>query len=135
MKLALTGLLAAILAGCAIPDPMDMFHDNRFAEIVPDPAPPEFVGTWTGSNGPYLMTVRINVDGTGLYCSTSGVNDALGRIKIKGDHIYYPEGGRMALSMDGDVMVGAHDYQGAPAARFVRDDDLVEAAPYCAENL
>ena len=135
MRLLFVGLLTVILAGCAIPDPMDMFHDNRFAEIVPDPAPSEFVGTWTGSNGPYLMTVRINVDGTGLYCSSFGANDALGRIKIKGDHIYYPEGGRMALSKDGDVMVGTYDYEGVSPARFVRDDDLVEAAPYCAESL
>lgn len=135
MRLLFVGLLTVILAGCAIPDPLDMFHDNRFAEVVPDPAPSEFVGTWTGSNGPYLMTVRINEDGTGLYCSAFGRYESRGRIKIKDHHIYYPEGGRMLLSMDGEVLVGSYDYGGVSPARFVRDDDLVEAAPYCAENL
>lgn len=41
----------------------------------------------------------------------------------------------MKLALTGLLAVGTYDYEGVSPARLVRDDDLVEAAPYCAESL
>ncbi|WP_341667342.1 J517_1871 family lipoprotein [Alcaligenes sp. SDU_A2] len=134
MRLRVLGLIiSSWVAGCALPT-HDM-ADNRFAELTPELVSEGLVGAWTGSNGPYLLTLRIGQDGTGLFCSSWGERNTLGRIKFVQDRLYFQDGTKMRLSREGEGLVGNYDYLGANTVRFKMDSQLKEASPYCVDSL
>jgi len=133
MRVLMAAWALALLAGCAV-DVLD-YKDNRFAEIHPSAARAELVGTWTASIGPYLSTLRIDEDGTGLFCSSWHTHDSLGKIKLVDDVVYFQDGMTMHLSRDGDMLIGQYKQVGMDPARFIPDPTLNEASPYCAAEL
>ncbi len=124
---------ALLVGGCAMP--INDQLNNNFVEISPEPVRSGLVGLWTGSSGPYLLTVRLEQDGRGIYCSSWNEKNTLGNVKFSAEHLYFQDGSSMDLNQQGENLTGKARYSGAHYVRFKRDPDLTEAAPYCKASL
>lgn len=125
---------AAALAGCATP--LDGLLDSRYSEVRPAPAPSQMVGTWTGSMGPYLVTLEVEPDGTGLYCYSWNEKHAVNRLKYDGERLVFQDGSMASIvDLVADKLVIRPDYSHASRATLRPDEGLVEASPYCAKAM
>ncbi|XEG74009.1 hypothetical protein QA447_07200 [Pseudomonas sp. abacavir_1] len=109
--------------------------NNNFVAVQVQPSPPEMVGRWTGSVGPYLMTLAINPDGTGMSCYSYGTADVLGRIKYDGAQIQMQDGAKMKAYRSGDQLIATTSYLGSKPMKFIQDNNLASASPFCAKSL
>ncbi|WP_271407631.1 J517_1871 family lipoprotein [Pseudomonas sp. Q1-7] len=126
-------LAAGALAGCTLP--FDDLRNNDFVQVQPQPAPSDIAGVWTGTAGPYLMTLAINPDGTGSHCYTWGESNVLERIKFDGKQVRIQDGSRLKVYRSGDQLVGQAPYTGSQPIKLVQDSNLANASIYCAQNL
>ncbi len=133
MRILLGAAVIASVAGCAMP--MDDMLNNQFSSVVPSAPPHELVGNWTGSSGPYLMTLVIRKDGSGLSCHAWNERNAVSRAKYRDGFVYLQDGTRMRVSSSGSGLAATTSYSGATPLNFVPDPDLREAAPFCAKSL
>ncbi|WP_028627689.1 J517_1871 family lipoprotein [Metapseudomonas resinovorans] len=126
-------IAAATLAGCTMP--FDDLRNNDFVSVQPQPAPSDIAGVWTGSAGPYLMTLIINSDGTGSHCYTWGESNVLERLKFDGNQVRIQDGSRLKVYRSGYQLIGQAPYTGSQPINFVQDSNLANASVYCAKNL
>lgn len=121
------------LAGCAGPN--DMLNNN-FPAITTQPAAGDLAGIWTGSMGPYLSTLNIKQDGSGIYCYSWNGKDVLGNLKYDGKQIIFQDGQRMEVTsvVKNELKTHAAYYMGADYI-FYSDPILKNAAPYCSKNM
>jgi hypothetical protein len=127
-------LAALLLAGCAAQQLNDMAN-NRFMDHDPEQVPAGMAGGWTGTAGPYLMTMRLQESGSGVLCNSYGASNYLQAIKYSGGTIYIQDGTRLSVTLQGDTLAALAPYMGAEPIRFRRDANLAMAAPYCRQNL
>lgn len=118
------------LVGCV--NPVDDMLSGRYSETraaAPDGA---LVGTWTGSMSAYLLTLKINEDGTGLYCYSWNEKHAVNRLKYDGERLVFQESTTASIrDVRPDALVIRSDYTFSKDAILRRDADLAEASPYC----
>ncbi|MCV4287002.1 hypothetical protein OH708_03680 [Pseudomonas capsici] len=126
-------LLFGVLGACVMPT--DDMINNDFSAVRAVPAPPGMPGKWTGSNGPYLMTIFLEQDGTGLSCYGWGNKQSVGRIKFDGGQLRFQDGTRIKLARQGEKLLGRAPYTSAQDIVFVSDPELSLADPYCSKNL
>lgn len=125
---------AAALIGCATP--LDGLLDSRYSEVRPAPAPSQMVGTWTGNMGPYLLTLQVESDGTGLYCYSWNEKHAVNRMKYDGEGLVFQDGSMASIiDLVPDKLIIRPDYSHASRATLRPDEGLVEASPYCAKAM
>ena len=105
--------------------------NNQYMEHSAESVPAEMAGDWTGTSGPYLMTLRLNTDGTGALCNSYGASNYLQAVKYRGGMLYVQDGTRLGLTGSGDSLVGMAPYSGSKPIRFMRDEGLKHAPPYC----
>ena len=125
---------AFVLAGCV--NPVDDMLGGQYSEtkaVSPDPA---LVGTWTGSMSASLLTLKINEDGTGLYCYSWNEKHAVNRLKYDGERIVFQESTTASIrDVRPDALVIRSDYTFSKDAILRPDEGLVKASPYCAEAM
>ncbi|MCQ4257477.1 J517_1871 family lipoprotein [Stutzerimonas stutzeri] len=137
---ALNGFSAVLLAGsltaCGSHDMYSDMRHNDFPNIRAVAPPAAMVGTWTGSMGPYLATLRLEPSGSGLLCSSWNGRDTVARAKYDGQQIRAQDGSRLdVVRIDSDAMEVSAPYYGGADYMLRRDDALGEAAIYCAQQL
>lgn len=132
-RIIVASAFIAVLSGCSLAT-TDVLN-NDFSSIQQASAPPSIVGTWTGSSGPYLMTIVINENGGGLSCYAWNTNKTVGRVKYDGGQLVLQDGSKMRVTASGDVLTGRASYTGAKDISFRRDTNLENADPYCVKNL
>lgn len=132
--LFLAFLAAAALVGCATP--LDDLLEGGYSEAAAQPAPESLVGTWTGSMGPYLVTMVVEPDGTGRYCHSWNEKNAVSRLKFDGRRLAFQDGSVASIiDLAPDKLVIHPDYSHASRAALRPDPNLVEASPYCMKAL
>lgn len=129
MRFAIFLLIPLALAACA--SPYEDMLKNDFVLVEPKTPPTEYVGTWSGSAGPYLMTLRISEDGRGQYCYSWHTRDVIGNVKFDGSALRFQDGSRLTPRRDGDSLLTQFEDPSLPSYRLVQDPNLVEASPYC----
>lgn len=129
--IVLTAGLLVSSPGAAVDLGFGASLENHFAEITPKGPPQEYVGTWTGSAGPYLMTLRLGEDGRGLYCYSWHTRDVVGNMKFDGELLRFQDGGKLKVRRDGALLMTEFEDPSLPSYRLVQDPKLVEASPYC----
>ncbi|WP_145957994.1 J517_1871 family lipoprotein [Brenneria goodwinii] len=124
--------LSFLLAGCATDDLLK----NDFPSVVEKNAPSNLVGVWTGSTGPYLTTLIIKENGSGLSCYSWNNNNAIGKIKYDGQEIRLQDGSRLQIKNIDELNLIAHApyYMGADYT-FYKDNELKNASPYCEKEI
>ncbi|GKX58340.1 hypothetical protein SOASR031_06550 [Leminorella grimontii] len=122
-----------MLAGCAAHNDM---ANNDFPGIVPTAVPEGLVKVWTGSMGPYLSTMKIDRDGTGLYCYSWNGKDVVGRLKYDGTNIIFQDGQRMEVASVNNNELKTHVsyYMGADYV-YYQDNELKNASPFCSKSI
>lgn len=129
MRAILAGMLLMLTACASL---IDM--ENNFAVTEPTAPPEALLGTWTGSMGPYLTTIRVEPDGSGIYCYSWHDKNVIGRLKYTGEVVEFQDGGSVSILGVSDELSlqssdGDHQY------RFRRDPERGHASPYCATAL
>ena len=132
----LAGLLAVCssIAGCASPAG-DMLSNN-FSALSPSPAPSVPAGIWTGSMGPYLSTIKIDIAGGGLFCSSWGTADYAEKIKVVDSTIYTQSGTRLIITKEESGALHAKSPYGfGDEFKLSADPELTEASIYCQKQI
>jgi len=124
---------AILAAGCTTP--YEAMKNNRYGDVTPHTVPDEIAGTWTGTSGPYLMTVKLGQDGRGLSCASWQANESVNNVKYAAGRLYFPDGMQMTVGAEGGQLVAVYDQKGMEPIRLNPDTELVEASPYCRDKL
>lgn len=133
MRIVVIAAALGLMAGCA--SPFDDMINNRYLNYPAQAVPAGMDGNWTGVMGPYLMTLQMREDGSGVFCNSYGASNYMQAVKYNAGTIYVQDGTRLGVSVSADTLTATSSYSGAKPSVFQRDDDLVKAAPYCRENL
>lgn len=128
------GIFAIVLTGCQ--SPVDDMMNNNFVTIKPEPIPRGLAGTWSGSMGPYLVSMKWQADGHGLYCYSYGTADVLEKLKFSAGVIYNQSGTKLELkeSKPESITVFTPYFVGDSYILY-SDPDYRNASPYCAKAL
>ena len=133
-RTAIAALSAATaLTACVMPT--DDMMNNRYLDIEAAPIPSNQTGFWTGTSGPYMTTLLLHKDGTGLSCSSWQTNNSLSRVKVSEGTIYFQDGARLHISGGGDEIVAKAPYTFSQTINYRPDPALEHAAPYCSTQL
>lgn len=132
-KLLLAGVIGFGLMGCATPSG-DMLN-NKFFDI--QPSHQKVIGFWTGAVGPYSTTMKLNTDGSGVYCESFNNNEHIMNLKMSNDVLYTSNGARLkVLSMDNQTAKFKNIYFGLNMEyKLYKDDNLSQASPFCKNKL
>lgn len=83
--------------------------------------------------GPYLLTLQLESDGTGLYCYSWNEKHAVNRIKYDGERLVFQDGSMASIiEAAPDKLIIRPDYSHASRSTLSPDEGLAEASPYCA---
>ncbi len=115
------------LTGCAATNDL---MSGQFSTVVPMPT--NLSGNWSGSGGPWLVTIKFNRDGTGLMCQSYNGKDILDKIKVVNDIIYNQNNLKLKIVSNSSekLELKANYYMGA-SFNFTPDPFLKNASPYC----
>jgi hypothetical protein len=133
-KIMWLGIAVGLLAGCQ--SPVDDMLNNKFIEIQEQAPPSELKGYWTGSIGPYLMTIKVGADGYGVDCYSYLSEPIIGKLKYNNNFIYQQSGTKMKVKFISDnKLVTTAEYYGTTDHVFYKDDDLKKADFLCKKAL
>ena len=132
MRLSLFLFAVALLSGCTMHNDI---QNNNFPAVVAVAPPANLIGTWTGSIGYYLATIKIEPSGTGVMCASWSGRDSLNAVKYDGKEVRFSDSSRTTVKKLEDklLVLRANYYFGADYT-FHRDDELKQTAPYCIEK-
>ncbi|WP_024694732.1 J517_1871 family lipoprotein [Pseudomonas syringae] len=133
MRIPLLTAVILTLTGCAMQSDL---ANNNFPGIVPVAPPEKLVGTWSGSVGYYLVTMRFNADGKGVMCSSWNGRDSVMPLKYDGKQVRVSDSTRADVTdlSRSTFKLKVNYYFGATYTLY-RDDSLSKAAPYCLKQL
>lgn len=133
IKPILLAVITAFVASCAMPT--DDYLNNRYLEQTPVTPSDDMVGTWTGNRGPYLVTVVIEADGTGLHCYDWKEIKTVEKLIFNGEEIFYQSGVREKPIPESGRLILQSPYLGKSKDTYHSDSGLTKASVYCAEQL
>ncbi|MFW2077381.1 J517_1871 family lipoprotein [Acinetobacter sp. ULE_I010] len=120
-----------VLSGCAMNNDL---LSGQFSAIKPKST--DLSGSWSGSGGPWLVTIKFNSDGTGLMCQSYNGKDILDKIKVVGDVIYNQNNLKLkVISKTNDKLTLKANYYMGATFNFTPDPLLKNASPYCESAL
>ncbi|WP_049784509.1 J517_1871 family lipoprotein [Marinobacter adhaerens] len=129
------GLVACFLialAGCQ--SPMSDMMNNNFVAITPEPVPEGLAGSWTGNMGPYLVTMKWQSDGHGLFCYSYGTADVLQKLKFSGGKIQIQDGTKLILKEQNPESITVYaPYAAGKDTVLLTDPDYKNASGFCAK--
>lgn len=125
--------LMATLGGCAMPTG-DMTN-NKYMERTAEAAPAGIAGDWTGTMGPYLLSMRIGSNGAGVMCSAYNTNNSVMNLKYSSGTLYFQDGTRLTVQPSGNTLVATSPYFGSATTTLYKDQGFAQAAPFCKSNL
>ncbi|AOY88672.1 hypothetical protein BKP64_11085 [Marinobacter salinus] len=125
---------ALLVVGCQTP--LDHMQNNNFVQVKPETIPKEMVGLWSGNMGPYLVSMRWEQDGYGLFCYSYGSADVLQRIKYSSAQIHIQDGTKLEVEAfsQSDLTLRS-PYFGSTKSVLLSDPTLKEASLFCSEKL
>ncbi len=127
-------VFASMLVGCQ--SPVSHMMNNNFVAIIADPVPGDWVGTWTGNMGPYLVSMQWQPDGYGRFCYSYSTANVLQKIKFSEGGIYIQDGTKLELKEYSAKSVIVHaPYFAGKESIFYPDPDFRNASEYCAKAL
>ena len=119
------------LSGCAMNNDL---LSGQFSSITPKPT--DLSGYWSGSGGPWLVTIKFNDDGTGLMCQSYNGKDILDKIKVVDNVVYNQNNLKLKIiSKSGEKLALKADYYMGATFAFTPDPLLKIASPDCERSL
>lgn len=94
------------------------------------------LGVWVAGMGPYLSTIKLNQDGSGLFCYSWNGKNVLYKLVYNGKSIIVQSGEKLDIDnfSQTEINVTANYYM-SQKYTFYRDDNLKKLSAYCAENI
>jgi len=133
-KHGLVAVFVAALAGCQ--SPMSDMMNNNFVAVTPQQVPEGLAGPWTGNMGPYLVTMKLQPDGYGLFCYSYGTADVLQKIKFLSGKIQIQDGTKLILKEQNPESITVYaPYATGKDTLLYTDPDYKNASGYCAKAL
>ena len=133
---ALLVLIISCFSGC-FSQPFTDIANNNFASIQEKSASTEIQGLWTGSMAHYLVTYKINADGSGIQCmSPTTASSPLSKIKYLDGKIFSQGGTKLIVkSENSTILTLISPYFDVSTYQFYRDGGLEKAAIECKKAL
>lgn len=124
-------VLSLLLSGCQLSPPLD----NKFLSVTPKPEP-ALTGIWSGTMGPYMISLIFKNDGSGYACSAWKGKNTISRLKYDGKYIQYQEGTHMQVDrIDKTSLTISIPYTMTTAYNLRKDNELNLADPFCVVEL
>jgi len=130
-------LLATLLLTACV-SPVDDILNNQFTTIKATPINDDrVVNTWTASIASYLTTLKMNADGTGVFCQSAGASNAIEKVKFTDGTFYFQNGAKMTFESvnNNQLTLFTRYYGNKNETNFIADGDLKEASIYCQKEL
>ena len=109
---------------------------KSFSTVDAKHAPVNLVGNWSGKVGPFKSNFRINKDGNGLFCYSSGKLNKVEKIKYSHNVIYTQRDTSVNIEeLDDKIMLIEVNNFGSVNYMFVKDPKLKKASRYCQGRL
>lgn len=126
-------MLVVSLTGCV--SPVSDMLNNQFTTITPEASGID--GLWTGNNGPYLVTLKFNKDGTGIYCASMTGAEYLYKFKTNGSDLITQDGIKQTIKeKSSNSLILRVSYLGVSNEfKYIPDNDLKNASIYCQKEL
>lgn len=126
-------LLCALITGCSTTGDVDA---TDYIKSKPVNVDSSMVGVWVAGMGPYLSTMKINSDGTGLFCYSWNGKDVLYKMIYNGKTLIVQSGEKLDVDNfnSSEIDVTANYYMGKKYT-FYRDDSYTKSSAYCTANL
>ncbi|MFW1765922.1 J517_1871 family lipoprotein [Acinetobacter bereziniae] len=116
------------LTGCV--SPVTEMTNNNFTNV--QATNKTLNGVWSGNNGPYLVTIKFNGDGTGLMCASYNGKDTLEKFKVNDRTVYMQNGLKQTIVNHTDSLLALKvSYLGGATYQYKPDNSLLNASPYC----
>ncbi len=134
MKKILT-LIAASLALVACVSPATEMINNNFLDVKA--TQPQITGIWTAAVGPGLSTIKLNQDGSGLMCESTGAQTNIFKIKHSSGKLFIQSGATLTITdISPDRLSAKTNYSAFNTKMDYRADNNLElAAIPCAKQL
>lgn len=128
-------LLAASLVLTACASPATEMINNNFLDVKV--TQPQVSGIWTVAAGPGLSTIKLNSDGSGLMCESTGVQTTLLKIKHSNGKLFIQNGMTLTVTeLSKEKLSAKTNYSAFNAKLDYRADNNLElAAIPCAKEL
>ena len=120
--------VVAAITGCASPSG-DMLN-NKFLVTKPTPPAKELIGFWTGAQGPFIVTIKLDESGNGIYCADTQTKSVSRMIHNNGSLIM-ESGLKQSISKEGDKIVLSTDYLAGYKSDFYSDNHLEKSTFLC----
>lgn len=134
LKIISSCLFISALTGCQ--SPMSDMVNNNFVGTSPEPVPSILESTWTGSMGPYIVSMQWKPNGYGLFCYSYGTADVLQKVKFTNGEFLIQDGTKLKLGEHSkDKMIVRSPYFSGKDSVLYADSQLRNASAYCAKAL
>jgi hypothetical protein len=116
-------------------------EQNFFLAITPEPVSEGLEGPWTGNIGPFLVTMKLQSDGYGLFCYSYGTADVLQKAKFSEGAIQIEDGTKLILKEQKPESITVYattvytTYGTDKDTMLYTDSDYENASGYCAKAL
>lgn len=126
-------LICFALAGCKT---LGDVNADDYLRSSPQNVDNKMVGVWVAGMGPYLTTIKINPDGTGLFCYSWNGKDVLYKLIYDGKSLIVQSGEKLDVDKfnSSEINVTANYYMGKKYT-FYRDDNYIKSSSYCTANV
>lgn len=128
-------LIAASLVLSACVSPATETINNNFLDVKA--TQPQVVGIWTVAVGPGLSTIKLNQDGSGLMCESSGSQTMIFKIRHSNGKLFTQNGASLEIAdISSEKLSAKTNYSAVSTIMDYRSDNNLELASIpCAKEL
>ena len=128
-------LIATSLALVACVSPATEMINNSFLDVKA--TQPQVSGVWTAAVGPGLSTIKLNQDGSGLMCESTGSQTSILKIKHSNGKLFIQSGATLTITdISSDKLNVKTNYSAFNTKMDYRaDSNLDLAAIPCAKEM
>lgn len=121
------------LVGCV--SPATEMINNNFLDVKV--TQPQITGIWTAAVGPGLSTIKLNQDGSGLMCESTGAQTNIFKIKHSSGKLFIQSGATLTINnISSEKLSVKTNYSAFNTKMDYRADNNLElAAILCAKEL
>lgn len=132
LKTVILIAISSVMFACASPS-SDMLN-NQYNQVQATAS--NLTGVWSGSAGPYAVSLKFLQDGQGLYCWSWNGRNSLEKFKVVGNQIIFQSGLKQSIFSENDrQLVLRANYFGGSSTAYSPDPLLKMASPYCEQQL
>ena len=136
MRIFIVFIALGLSACVTTPEYLQDQMNNNFISIQPETPPDVLEGNWTGSMTAWLVTIKLNKNGEGVYCYSAPTKTGVQKVKYAQNKIWIQDGTKFEiLKANKNQITLKAPYRGVSSHQMLRDANLSKASLQCQEKL